>query len=179
MSSSGGRWRVVVTPDGRMRQVSAGEGTPADSRELELPAVDRGEAPLSLTDGEESQPERRNGVTMAGEDGGLYPGAMGFSPNPAAGIEDQDELRRRVEGYRLAARVAAARWREGDRRARELSEEVDFLRSQLQQSRTAEEQLRVLLLETTRALQALAPPAALSLPGSPSPKRRWWVFRRR
>lgn len=90
--------------------------------------------------------------------------------------------RERMAGAQTAARVAGQRLREtrarAERREAELTAEVAFLRSQLDQSRTAEEQLRVLLLKTTRALEAATnlrePMRALPMSRESESPRRWW-----
>jgi hypothetical protein len=53
-----------------------------------------------------------------------------------------------------------------------LAGEVDFLRGQLESSRTAEEQLRVLLLRTSEQLSALQ--ARIPALPEPKPRRPWW-----
>jgi excisionase family DNA binding protein len=70
------------------------------------------------------------------------------------------ELRARVEGAQLAARLQAERRIQAETAAKEerghLVGEVDFLREQLQKSRQAEEQMRVLLGQREQTIQALA-----------------------
>ena len=73
-------------------------------------------------------------------------------------------------------------------RLEDVREENRFLRAQLEVSRSAEEQMRILLMQTMRALDAATAPPALEAsaaftasPASPPepaprPRRAWWAF---
>lgn len=110
------------------------------------------------------------------------------------------EMHARWEGAQLAARLHAARHNEERERRREveaaareeqkqLGAEVEFLRRQLEVSRQAEAELRVLLGHQAAALRQLTerPAIAATIEGEAAPaapeegtrRRPWWVLWRR
>lgn len=111
-------------------------------------------------------------------------GEAARSPAPPAQVEMPFVPRARALLDYFRARLA------------DLREENRFLRGQLEASRTAEQQLRVLLAQTMRALDAATAPPALEAslqpeaapvaddrppaPAPPEPPHRpWWAFWRR
>ena len=95
--------------------------------------------------------------------------ASGAASGAASGSpidhEAERDLRRALDGARLAAKVAAQRM--GQYRG-----EAEWLRRQLEQSRQAEAELRVLMLSQARTIEALQAPRVLA--PAPESKRRWW-----
>jgi hypothetical protein len=89
-------------------------------------------------------------------------------------------LQARLDGAQLAAKLHALRAGEAQRQVQEerqrtepVREEVEFLRAQLVPARDAEREFRVLLAQTTRALEAVTEPPALPEQNI-TPKRPWW-----
>lgn len=95
--------------------------------------------------------------SLPGQDPSQNPArSEGHRPNPA---ESQDSVRDQLQRERAM---------------------VDFLQGQLQQSRDAERELRLLLAQSTKTAQLLATPAQLP-PTDATPARRirwWWPFSR-
>jgi hypothetical protein len=82
-------------------------------------------------------------------------------------------LRERLAGAQEAVRLHAER-------VRGQAKDIGFLQSQLDQSRKAEEQLRVLLARLTTALPSPDEPKALEARNvTPTPQRSRWMFWRR
>jgi len=82
-------------------------------------------------------------------------------------------LRERLAGAQEAVRLHAER-------VRGQAKDIGFLQSQLDQSRKAEEQLRVLLARLTTALPSPDEPKALEARNvTPAPRRSRWMFWRR
>jgi hypothetical protein len=123
---------------------------------------------------------------QGGQPNGDHGDQEGEPPPPSGGYPDHGTLgeyaaqwelavlRERLAGAQEAVRLHAER-------VRGQSRDIGFLQAQLDRSREAEEQLRVLLARLTAVLPPpAAPPALAAMNVTPvSPKVRWWRFWRR
>jgi len=125
------------------------------------------------------------GARGAGVDEGWRPALEGGGLSEAAARLELAVVRERLAGAQAATRLHAER-------VRGQAEEIRFLQAQLDRSREAEEQLRVLLARLTAALPEKGTAPALEarniihpLRGYPPPdpkapgRARWWPFGRR
>jgi hypothetical protein len=125
---------------------------------------------------------------------GKRPGLSLDRDNGHSGVTDRGHVRDagqapaalqvRWEGAQLAARLHAARYNEERERRREvemvarereaqLAAEIAFMREMVSRSQEAERELRILLAQTTRALEAQTERPALSA-RNVTPRRSWW-----
>lgn len=170
MAEGGDSERDPAADDGEFQQMSAEEGTL-----LIESANGGGEERRAVTDGGDGEAfvemstaaleARLEGAQLAAK---LH--AQRYRETRTQSVDERERLLQMVERERSESREALAR----------VTEEVEFLRQQLQARTDAERELRLLLARTTQTMEQLSEkPALVAHTSSSRPKVRWWMPWRR
>jgi hypothetical protein len=170
MAEAGDSEREDAADDSELQQMSAGEGTlltestPLGGEERRVVADGGGGDALSEMSTAALE-ARLEGAQLAAK---LH--AQRYRETRTQATDERERLLQMVERERSESREALAR----------VTEEVEFLRHQLQARTDAERELRLLLARTTQTMEQMAEkPALVASTSSSRPKVRWWMPWRR
>jgi hypothetical protein len=104
-------------------------------------------------------------------------GSVPIGLDQITSVQVRSDLLHRLEGAQTAARVHSRRLREESRVREETQNQVRFLQAQLDASRQAEHEMRLLLAQQQQQLTALTQLTEERVrPALPAPKQPWWRF---
>lgn len=168
---SGESRQEAAADDGELPQVSAEEGiqlaqSANGGGEEQRVAAENGDAGALSEMSTAALEARLEGAQLAAK---LH--AQRYRETRTQSVDERERLLQMVERERTESREALAR----------VTEEVEFLREQLQARTDAERELRLLLARTTQTMEQLAEkPALVANTQSPKQRVRWWMpWRRR